>query len=54
MELKLTRNWRGKQAGEPVKGQAAADALNEKAAQVEGRKPVEQAEKRPEPRAERR
>lgn len=54
MKIRLTHNWRNRKAGELLEGREAVAALNEKAASVEGRKPVDRAEKRPAPDAERR
>lgn len=54
MKITLTQNWKNRRKGDTVEGREAVDALNEKAAQLEGRKPVERAEKRPAPGAERR
>jgi hypothetical protein len=54
MKITLTQNWKNRRKGDTVEGREAVEALNEKAAQLEGRKPVERAEKRPAPGAERR
>jgi hypothetical protein len=54
MKITLTQNWKNRRKGDTVEGREAVEALNEKAAQLEGRKPVERAEKRPAPDAERR